>query len=73
MTMQIFMILATQNAVPPDQIGTGTAGVNFFRSLGGAFGTSLFGAVFIAGLSQPGSRVSSPVPPPTSTSTAASP
>ena len=50
MTMQI-MILATQNAVPPNQIGTGTAAVNFFRSLGGAFGTSLFGAVFIAGLS----------------------
>jgi EmrB/QacA subfamily drug resistance transporter len=49
MTMQI-MILATQNAVPPNQIGTATAAVNFFRSLGGAFGTSLFGAVFIAGL-----------------------
>jgi EmrB/QacA subfamily drug resistance transporter len=50
MTMQI-MILATQNAVPADSIGTGTAAVTFFRSLGGAFGTSLFGAVFIAGLS----------------------
>ena len=49
MTMQI-MILATQNAVPSDSIGTGTATVTFFRSLGGAFGTSLFGAVFIAGL-----------------------
>jgi EmrB/QacA subfamily drug resistance transporter len=50
MTMQV-MVLATQNAVPPTQIGTGTAAVTFFRSLGGAFGTSLFGAVFIAGLS----------------------
>ena len=50
MTMQI-MILATQNAVPTDSIGTGTAAVTFFRSLGGAFGTSLFGAIFIAGLS----------------------
>jgi EmrB/QacA subfamily drug resistance transporter len=49
MTMQI-MILATQNAVPTDSIGTGTAAVTFFRSLGGAFGTSLFGAVFVAGL-----------------------
>ena len=49
MTMQI-MVLATQNAVPADSIGTGTAAVTFFRSLGGAFGTSLFGAVFIAGL-----------------------
>jgi hypothetical protein len=50
MTMQI-MILATQNAVPADSIGTGTAAVTFFRSLGGAFGTSLFGAIFVAGLS----------------------
>jgi len=50
MTMQV-MVLATQNALPPTQIGTGTAAVTFFRSLGGAFGTSLFGAVFIAGLS----------------------
>ena len=50
MIMQI-MVLATQNAMPADSIGTGTAAVTFFRSLGGAFGTSLFGAVFIAGLS----------------------
>lgn len=49
MTMQI-MVLATQNAVPAHSIGTGTAAVTFFRSLGGAFGTSLFGAVFVAGL-----------------------
>jgi hypothetical protein len=45
------MVLATQNAVAATQIGTATAAVTFFRSLGGAFGTSLFGAVFIAGLS----------------------
>jgi EmrB/QacA subfamily drug resistance transporter len=51
MTMQI-MILATQNAVPSDAIGTGTAAVTFFRSLGGAFGTSLFGAIFVAGLTR---------------------
>ena len=49
MTMQL-MVLATQNAVPSDSIGTGTAAVTFFRSLGGAFGSSLFGAIFIAGL-----------------------
>jgi EmrB/QacA subfamily drug resistance transporter len=45
------MVLAIQNAVPPTQIGTATAAVTFFRSLGGAFGTALFGAVFIGGLS----------------------
>jgi EmrB/QacA subfamily drug resistance transporter len=44
------MVLAIQNAVPPTQIGTATAAVTFFRSLGGAFGTALFGAVFVAGL-----------------------
>ncbi len=49
MTMQI-MVLSTQNAVPTSQIGTGTAAIIFFRSLGGAFGTAVFGAVFIAGL-----------------------
>ncbi len=49
MTMQI-MVLATQNSVEGRLIGTATAAVTFFRSLGGAFGTSLFGAIFIAGL-----------------------
>ncbi len=44
------MVLATQNVVPASQIGTATAAVTFFRSLGGAFGTALFGAVFVAGL-----------------------
>jgi EmrB/QacA subfamily drug resistance transporter len=47
--MQV-MVLATQNAVPPTQIGTATAAVVFFRSLGGVFGAALFGAVFVAGL-----------------------
>jgi EmrB/QacA subfamily drug resistance transporter len=49
MTMQI-MVLATQNSVQGRLIGTATAAVTFFRSLGGAFGTSLFGAIFIGGL-----------------------
>ena len=50
MTMPI-MVLAVQNSVSPTEIGTSTAAITFFRSLGGAFGTALFGAVFIAGLS----------------------
>ncbi len=49
MIMQI-MVLATQNAVEPTELGTATSAVMFFRSLGGAFGTSLFGAIFVAGL-----------------------
>jgi EmrB/QacA subfamily drug resistance transporter len=50
MTMQV-MVLSVQNAVPVVQMGAATAAVTFFRSLGGAFGTALFGAVFIARLS----------------------
>ncbi len=47
LTMQI-MVLATQNAVDPRDMGTATSGISFFRSLGGAFGTAIFGAVLIA-------------------------
>ena len=55
------------------QIGTGTAAVTFFRSLGGAFGTSLFGAVFIAGLSHWIPRLVPGASARPSTSTAVSP
>jgi EmrB/QacA subfamily drug resistance transporter len=43
-TMQI-VITAVQNAVPRSDMGAATAGVAFFRSMGGAFGTAVFGAV----------------------------
>ncbi len=43
-TMQI-VITAVQNAVPRSDMGAATAGVTFFRSMGGAFGTAIFGAV----------------------------
>jgi MFS family permease len=42
--MQI-VVLATQNSVDPTDIGTATSAVSFFRSMGGAFGTALFGAI----------------------------
>jgi MFS family permease len=44
-----------QNAVPVPQIGTATAAMNFFRSLGGAVLTAVFGAIVIglAGVSGP--------------------
>jgi EmrB/QacA subfamily drug resistance transporter len=42
--MQV-MILAVQNAIPPREMGTGTAATGFFRSLGGAIGSAAFGAV----------------------------
>ncbi len=39
--------VAIQNAVPLPQIGTATAAMNFFRSLGGAVLTAAFGAILI--------------------------
>lgn len=44
MVMQV-LILATQNAVPYDDLGVATSGATFFRSLGGAMGVALFGAL----------------------------
>ena len=40
-------VLATQNAVDIRDMGTATSGLTFFRSLGGAFGTAFFGAIFL--------------------------
>ncbi len=42
--MQVITI-AVQNAVEYRDMGTATAGVNFFRSLGGALGVAMFGSV----------------------------
>ena len=47
--MQV-LILAVQNAVPARDIGTATSGATFFRSIGGSFGTAVFGAVWAARL-----------------------
>jgi hypothetical protein len=37
---------AVQNAVEHRDLGAGTAGANFFRSIGGSFGTAVFGAIY---------------------------
>jgi MFS family permease len=42
--MQVITI-AVQNAVEYRDMGTATAGVNFFRSMGGALGVAMFGSV----------------------------
>ncbi len=47
MVMQV-LVLAVQNASEPGDMGVVTSAVNFFRSLGGSFGVSVFGAVFSA-------------------------
>ncbi|HEY2043881.1 MAG TPA: MDR family MFS transporter [Jatrophihabitans sp.] len=43
------LVLATQNAVPPSQMGVATASATFFRSMGGTFGTAIFLTVFFSG------------------------
>ena len=45
LVMQI-LVTAVQNAVNPADVGAATAGANFFRSIGGSFGTAVFGAIF---------------------------
>jgi EmrB/QacA subfamily drug resistance transporter len=43
--------VSIQNAVPVHQLGTATANMNFFRSLGGAVAVAAFGAVLFGSLS----------------------
>ncbi len=45
LVMQI-LVTAVQNAVEFRDLGAATAGANFFRSIGGSFGTAVFGAIF---------------------------
>jgi EmrB/QacA subfamily drug resistance transporter len=40
------LVVAAQNDVPHEQLGTATSGVTFFRAIGGSFGTAIFGAIF---------------------------
>jgi EmrB/QacA subfamily drug resistance transporter len=44
LVMQV-LVLATQNAVPQEDLGVATSGATFFRSLGGAMGVAVFGAL----------------------------
>jgi EmrB/QacA subfamily drug resistance transporter len=43
--MQVLVIIV-QNAVPHRELGVATSGATFFRSIGGSFGTAIFGAIF---------------------------
>ncbi len=43
--MQV-LVIAVQNAVDHRDLGVATAGATFFRSIGGSFGTAVFGAIF---------------------------
>jgi EmrB/QacA subfamily drug resistance transporter len=43
--MQV-LVLVVQNAVPQSELGVATSSATFFRSIGGSFGTAIFGAIF---------------------------
>jgi EmrB/QacA subfamily drug resistance transporter len=45
MVMQV-LVLAVQNGATFEDLGVVTSSVNFFRSLGGSFGVSIFGVLF---------------------------
>jgi EmrB/QacA subfamily drug resistance transporter len=45
MVMQV-LVLAVQNAVGYEDLGSATSGATFFRSIGASFGVSVFGTVF---------------------------
>ncbi len=43
--MQIIVVIV-MNSAPQEHLGTATASATFFRSIGGAFGVAVFGAIF---------------------------
>jgi len=49
MVMQV-LILAVQNSVDYKHLGVATSGTMLFRSVGGALGVAVFGAIFASGL-----------------------
>ncbi|WP_329179334.1 MFS transporter [Streptomyces sp. NBC_01477] len=50
LVMQV-LVLAVQNAVGYEDLGSATSGATFFRSIGASFGVSVFGTVFTNQLS----------------------
>jgi EmrB/QacA subfamily drug resistance transporter len=50
LVMQV-LVLVVQNDARPQEIGVATSSATFFRSVGGAFGVAIFGAIFASRLS----------------------
>jgi EmrB/QacA subfamily drug resistance transporter len=69
MIMQV-LILAVQNSVDYDHLGVATSGATLFRSVGGALGVAIFGAIFAHALQ---SALAAALPPGTTFPTAATP
>jgi MFS family permease len=51
------MTVGVQNAVQAQELGTATANLNFFRSLGSAVIVSAYGAIILGGLGSDGSHI----------------
>lgn len=49
LVMQV-LVVAVQNAVNAEDLGVATSSASFFRSLGGSFGTALFGSILTSRL-----------------------
>jgi len=62
LVMQV-LVIAVQNAVDYRNLGTATSGATFFRSIGGSFGTAIFGAIFSNLLASHLSSLISSLPP----------
>ncbi|WP_119727140.1 MFS transporter [Thermomonospora amylolytica] len=56
LVMQV-TVIAAQNAVPYRDLGAATAGVTFFRSIGGSFGVAVFGSLFSSRLEHDIARI----------------
>src|SRR3989442_1726458 len=61
LVMQV-LVIAVQNAVDYRNLGAATSGVTFFRSIGGSFGTAIFGAIFSNQLASHLSSLASSLP-----------
>jgi EmrB/QacA subfamily drug resistance transporter len=62
LVMQV-LVLAVQNAVEYRNLGAATSGATFFRSIGGSFGTAVFGAIFANLLASHLAPLASALPP----------
>jgi EmrB/QacA subfamily drug resistance transporter len=62
LVMQV-LVIAVQNAVEYRNLGVATSGSTFFRSIGGSFGTAIFGAVFSNLLAANIASLASSLPP----------
>jgi len=69
MVMQV-LVLAAQNSVNFEHLGVATSGTTLFRSLGGALGVAIFGAIFANGLH---AHLAAVVPPGTAIPSATDP